>query len=299
VFDWNDLRYLLAVARAGTLAGAARELGVEHSTVKRRLAAMEAAMGARLFTQSRDGFALTPVGQDVLPLAQDVAKAIDGIERRVHGADTRVEGTVRLTTSEALSGYMVKQLAALRANHPALLVEVLAGNRSYDLSRREADIAVRAAPVQDPDLIARKVSVAGWSLYAAQSYVDRKGAPAPFEDLRGHELIVFDATLANSPGAVWVEAHGCGAEVVLRANSLVAALNGAVAGIGIAALPCFIGDVERALVRLTPAILGTRDVWLVVHPDLAKVARVRVVMDFLLALFERDRALWAGLREPG
>ena len=253
-------------------------------------------MGARLFTQSRDGFALTPAGQDVLPLAQEVARAVEGIERRVQGADERVEGTVRLTTSEALSGYMVRQLSALRAKHPGLLVEVLAGNRSYDLSRREADIAIRAANVEDPDLVARKVSVAGWSLYAAEAYVHQKGAPSPHGDLRGHEVIAFDETLGQSPGARWLDAHREGAQIVLRANSLVAALNAAVAGVGLAVLPCIIGDVEPALRRVMPDILGAREVWLVVHPDLAKVARVRVVMDFLVALFERDRDLWAGAR---
>jgi molybdate transport repressor ModE-like protein len=294
VLDWNDLRYLLAVARAGTLAGAARDLGVEHTTVKRRLAAMEAAMGARLFTQSRDGFALTAAGQQILPLAQEIAKGFEAIERRVHGADERVDGTVRLTTSEALAGYCVKELVALRAKHPELLVEVLASNRSYDLARGEADLAIRAAPVTDPDIVARKVAVAVWSLYAAPSYVERKGKLSAPDDLRGHDVIVFDATLARSPGGAWLDAHGAGATVVLRANSLVAAMNAALVGSGICAIPCFHGDAERMLARVTPGTIGGRDIWLVVHPDLARTARVRVVMDFLVAMFDRDRAQWSG-----
>jgi molybdate transport repressor ModE-like protein len=294
VLDWNDLRYLLAVARAGTLAGAARDLGVEHTTVKRRLAAMEAAMGARLFTQSRDGFSLTPAGQQILPIAEEIAKGFDAIERRVQGADERVEGTVRLTTSELLAGYCVKELVALRARHPELLVEVLASNRSYDLSRGEADLAIRAAPVTDPDLVARKVAVAAWSLYAAASYVERKGKLAAPDDLRGHDVIALDATLARSPGGAWLETHGAGASIVLRANSIVAAMNASLVGVGIVAIPCFHGDGERMLTRVTPGTIGGRDIWLVVHPDLARTARVRVVMDFLVAMFERDRALWSG-----
>jgi len=298
VFDWNDLRHFLAVARSGTLAGAARELKVEHTTVGRRIGALETALGAKLFTRGPDGFALTDAGKDILAHAEHVARSVESIERRASGDDGRIEGTVRLTTSEALSGYFVKHLAELRAIHPALTVEILSGNRAFDLLRGEADIAVRVFPsVDDAELLVRKVVVAAWALYAAPSYLERKGAPSSPEDLAGHDLVDFDASMGMVPGALWFKQHGKGGNVVMRANSIVAALNAAIFGMGIASAPCWMGDPETALRRVGGATIGARDVFLVVHPDLAKVARVRAVVDFVVAAFKRDRAAWAGEAE--
>jgi DNA-binding transcriptional LysR family regulator len=294
VFDWNDLRYLLAIARTGSLAGAARDLGVEHTTVGRRLAALEATLGARLFLRGPAGLSATPAGLEILPIAEEIATRVETIERRVSGADARVEGTVRLTTSETISGYFTKQFWALRYRHPELMIEILSGNRAYDLSRGEADLAVRVRETTEPDLITRKLGRAVWSLYAAPSYLERKGAPAAPEDLRGHDLISFDESLGAVPGALWLQEHGEGANIVMRGNSIVAVLNAAIFGMGLALLPCFMGDAEPALRRLTPRALGLRDVYLVVHPDLARVARVRAVMEFIVEVFERDAALWSG-----
>src|ERR1041385_2640809 len=288
VLDWDDFRYFLAIARAGTLAGAARDLGVEHPPVGRRLAALEQGLGTRLFTRGPDGFTLTRAGREILPLAEEIATRVDGIVRRVSGEDERVEGTVRLTTSEALSGYFVKQIARLRERYPGLVVEILSGNRAYDLLRGEADLAVRIRPDSEPDLIVRKLVRAVWSLYAAKTYVDRKGAPATPDDLAGRDVIGYDTSLSAVPGALWLSEHAAGARLVLRANSIVAALNATIVGMGIGVPPCFITDGEPDLCRLTPLAVGERDVCLVVHPDLARVARVRAVMDFIVETFTRD-----------
>ncbi|HVR64527.1 MAG TPA: LysR family transcriptional regulator [Polyangia bacterium] len=298
MIDWNDLRYFLAIARAGTLAGAARDLGVEHSTVGRRLGAIESALGARLLTRTPDGFSLTEAGRAVQPLAERIAADVEAIERRVSGQDARVEGTVRITTSEALSGYFVRQLASLTERHPGLTVEILSGNRAFDLMRGEADIAVRIREVMEPDLVVRKLATAGWSMYATPAYVARKGAPPSPEDLRGHDIVAYDATMAAVPGAQWLAEHGEGTTVAMRGNSIIAAMNAAILGLGLTVLPCFIGDGESALRRLTARLLGARDIFLVVHPDLARVARVRAVMDFIVETFERDAVKWAGQPAP-
>ena len=298
MIDWNDLRYFLAIARAGTLAGAARDLGVEHTTVGRRLSAIETALGARLLTRTPDGFSLTEAGRAIQPLAERVAADVEAIERRVSGQDARVEGTVRITTSEALSGYFVRQLSALTERHPRLMVEILSGNRAFDLMRGEADIAVRIREVTEPDLVVRKLASAGWSMYANAAYVARKGAPPSPEDLQGHDVVAFDATMAGVPGAQWLAEHGAGTTVTMRGNSIIAAMNAAILGLGLTVLPCFIADAESALCRLTPRLLGTRDIFLVVHPDLARVARVRAVMDFIIEAFERDAVKWAGVAAP-
>jgi DNA-binding transcriptional LysR family regulator len=294
VFDWNDLRYLLAIARTGTLTSAARELGVEHTTVGRRIAALESALGTRLFTRGPSGFVATSAAQEILPLAEEIATRIESIERRVSGEDTRVEGVVRVTTSEALSGYLVKHFVTLRERHPQLVVEILMGNRAFDLMRGEADLAVRVREVVEPGLVVRKVAVAGWSMYAAAAYIERKGSPPAPEALAGHDLIGFDKSMGAVPGALWLDEHAAGAQVVMRGNSIVAAMNAAILGLGIAVLPCFMADPESALQRVTPRVLGGRDVFLVVHPDLTKVAKVRTVMDFIIQTYERDARLWSG-----
>ena len=294
VIDWNDLRYLLAIAKARTLAGAARELGVEHTTVGRRLGALETAVGTRLFVRGgSDGFVPTEAALAILPLAGEVAAKIAEIERVVSGVD-RIEGTVRVTTSEALSGYLVKRLGALRLVHPNLIVEILAGNRAFDLMRGEADLAVRMRETTDPDLLTRRLGTLGWSMYATPSYVERKGPLASPEDLTGPDVIDFDAKLASAPGRQWLEAHGKGANVVTRVGTIVAAYNAALVGAGLTVIPCFLGDADSALVRLTPRVLGSGDAFLVFRSDLATVARVRAVIDFLVAAAAEDAGTWAG-----
>jgi len=292
--DWNDLRYFLALSRAGTLAGAARELGVEHSTVGRRLAALEAALGVRLFTRGPAGMTPTSAGEEILGSAVRIAELVDGIQRSVSGGDARVEGTVRLTIPEAHSTYVVQHLAALRERHPGLLLDILSGNREFDLRRGEADLALRLRDSSDPELVVRKLGTAGWSLYASPAYLQRKGPLHSLDALAGHDVIGFDGSLSNVEGAIWLRERGRNANVVLRGNNLTAVYSAARVGLGLAPLPCFDADADPALERLTADLIGSRDILLVVHPDLARVARVRATMDFLIELFARDAERWIG-----
>jgi DNA-binding transcriptional LysR family regulator len=293
--DWNDLRYFLAIARAGTLAGAARELGVEHTTVGRRLAALESALDVRLFTRGPSGLLLTEAGSDILQDVEGLAEQVETITRRVAGGDTRVAGAVRLTIPESGNTYFVQNLAALRERHPELLIEVLSDNRALDIRRGEADVAVRFRDTTDTELIQRKAGRAGWSLYASAAYIARKGALASPEDLSGHDVIGFDGSLSEVPGALWLRTHARDANVVLRGNSVSAVLNAAMVGFGVVPLPCFTAAQESGLVRVTPHLIGSRDIVIAVHPNLARTARVRATVDFLLELFVRDEGLWSGV----
>lgn len=295
--DWNDLRFFLAIHRARTLAGASRALGVEHTTVGRRLTAIENALGAKLFVRTPDGFSPTTAAAAILPLAEQAEAALLAIERVALNDDDRPEGLVRLTTSETFAGFVGRRLAELRTKHPGITVEVLSGNATLDLSRREADIALRMAATKQPELLCRSIATMGWSLYAAQGYVETRGPIAPFESLRGHDVIGFNESLSQVPGALWFDAHGEGANVVVRCGSIPAAFNAALGGLGIAAIPCFLGDGEPTLTRLVPDLIGERDMFLVVHPDLAKVARVRVVMDFFAERFAADAAILGGVAD--
>jgi len=291
--DWNDYRYFLALARVGTLAGAARELGVEHTTVSRRIAALETTLAVKLFVRTPDGFVLTEPGRAVLGHVETASNAFAAVER-VASEDDALRGTVRLTTSEGFSPYVIKALPELRARHPDILVDVLAGNTVFDLTRREADLALRIAITPQPDLIARKLGVLGWGVYASDGYVQSAGMPASTQDLANRDVIAFDESLSKIPGALWITEHGKAARIVMRSNSIVAALNAALAGLGLAVLPCFLAAREPSLRRVPGASIGQRDLSMVVHPDLAQVGRIRAVIDFFAEVIARDAALLAG-----
>jgi DNA-binding transcriptional LysR family regulator len=294
VLDWNDVQFFLAIQRAQTLAGAARALKVEHTTVGRRLAAMEKALGAKLFVRTPEGFRLTRLGQEIVPLAEQAESLLLQIERVALADDDRAEGTVRVTTSESFAGLLARWIAELRFMHPRVTVELLIGNAPLDLTRREADLAVRFAPTQQPNLVCRRVATLGWAPYASRGYVEAHGALPPSNMLVGHDVIGFDESLSQVPGALWLKTHGAGANVVLRSGSLPAAGKAALAGLGIAVIPCMIGDAEPELVRLVDKSIGGREAYLVVHPDLARVARVRVVMAFLVERFAANAAFLSG-----
>jgi DNA-binding transcriptional LysR family regulator len=294
MLEWDDLRYLRTIARVGTLAGAARELGVEHSTVGRRLSALETALGTRLFTRGSMGLVPTAACNEILPNLEAIAGEIEALELRLSGGDARLEGTVRLTVPELLGPYMVRQLSAFRDRHASIRVEVLSGDKRFDLARGEADLAIRAGEVADADLVVRRLSEVGVSVFASSTYLERRGAPASLDDLGGHDVIAFDANLATYPGAAWLDAHLAGAVVVMRGHTIPAIHKAAVEGLGLALLPCLASSDDPRLRRVTARVLGTRSLNLVVHPGSARMARIRAVMDFLVEIFTRDQALFSG-----
>jgi DNA-binding transcriptional LysR family regulator len=199
-----------------------------------------------------------------------------------------------LTIPEAAAGYFMRRLDELRERHPELLIVILSDNRALDLRRGEADVAVRLRGVTDPDLVIRRAGTAGWSLYASAEYIARKGPMASATDFRGHDVLAFESSLSEIEGSQWLRAHGADAKIVLRGNSVAAVASAALAGLGLAPLPCFVAE-DCGLVRLRPELIGAREIIIAVHPDLTRVARVRAVMDYLVELFERDAALWSGV----
>lgn len=287
--DWNDLRHFLAVYRQRSLAGAARELGCEYTTVGRRIGALEETLGTRLFTRARDGMSPTPAADSLMPLAESVERATQAIERRIGGLDERIDGTVKVTCPDGFDSYLVTQLQELRARHPELRVEIVADFRTLDLLRGDADIAVRMTATTQPDLLVRKLCDIKWLMFASDAYVERHGVPSPIENLRGHEIVGFGPKFVRSPGTVWLDAHQEGATVACRCNTLHAVVQATQAGIGLTVIPQHLGTLAK-LRLLAPDVLGSRSISLVVHPDLAKVARIRTVMTFLADAILRDHA---------
>jgi DNA-binding transcriptional LysR family regulator len=299
-FDWNDLRHLLAVASAGSLAGAARELGVKHTTVARRIAALEADLGVALVRKSGEGITLTDAGREVLARAGEIKAITDTIERRVGQRDTNIAGVVRVTMPDSVGGYVVKNLGPLRARHPELVVNVVTDLRVYDLLAGEADIAIRFAEKAEGDLIERVLGTPAWSVYASTGYVAVRGRPASIADYAKHDLIGIEGAALNvSPAGEWLRANVPDAKFVMHGNTILQIFNAALLGTGIAVLPCFMADLEPTLVRLIPDSLANRRMRMLVPADLARVPRVRAVMDWFVEIFTRDKALFAGERPGG
>jgi DNA-binding transcriptional LysR family regulator len=295
MLDWDDFRVFLSVARAGTLSGAARVLQVNQSTMSRRLAALEASAGARLFDRTPDGYLLTAAGEAVRGHVEDLESKALGIERQLLGHDARPSGPVRLALSDSFaSWFLVPRLHGLLASYPGISLELVAGNPAVNLARREADISLRLSKPQEPNLIARRLGEAAWAVYGSSAYLARHAKPSVRKRLRGQQLIALDSELRGTVGARWLAAHGSHAEISLTCNTLIAQAAAVVAGLGISPMPCLFGDQQAGLVRALPRSIGAHAIWLVVHPDVRSSARVRAVMDYLTELVTSHASLLSG-----
>jgi DNA-binding transcriptional LysR family regulator len=294
--DWNDLRSFLAIARTGSLQGAARTLAVNHSTVFRRLNALEARLGVRLFERSARGYALTVAGEQMLASAERVENEIIGLERRLLGGDVRLSGTLRVTTTDTLAhGLLGPHLRAFQAAYPAIELELITGNAFFDLSKREADVALRPSRHPGDAMVGRRLAAIAVALYGASDYLAARGRPASPADLGGHALITGDASLGHLPATRWLAERTPAGATVVRCNSWLSQFAAARAGLGLTALPCFLGDPAPELMRVLPpepTLAG--ELWLLTHADLRRMARVRAFMETLARSLRRERALLEG-----
>lgn len=287
--DWNDLRYFLAAARAGTLAGAARALGVEHSTIGRRLTALEEALGVALLTRAPGGVELTEAGARLVPLAEGMERAALQVDEVVTAQNQRV----RIATPSGFGRHLAPHLPGFQAAHPGITLELLSSSRLVDLRRGEADLALRTVLGDDDDLVARKLAEVAWSMYAAPAYLARHPAPADPRQLSGHEVLGFETRLAEVPGARWLAEHGHGASVVMRCREMSDMVAACVAGLGIAVVPCMAADLEPSLRRLTSEVLGSRPLYLVYRKEVLVSAAIAAVIDFVTDVFRRQSSSWA------
>jgi DNA-binding transcriptional LysR family regulator len=292
-YDWNDLRYFLACARAGSLAAAGRSLKVDQTTVGRRLGALEEALGARLFDRTPEGFTLTATGQRLLETAQTVEQATIDLERRATGADARLDGVVRVATSETLAvTFLAGELVALHAAHPGIEVQLVTGTPSLNLLKREADVALRVGqrPTQQ-SLVVRRLGTIAWGIFGTPDYLARHPPIGPGARFDGHDLVALDDELAQIPPARWLAERAFGARVALRTNSILTAASAARGGWGLATLPSFFRGGSPELVLVHPELITPIDVWLVVHPDLQHTGRIRAVLDHLAQAMQRAAVL--------
>jgi len=280
MFEWDDARYFLALHRKGSLSAAAKQLGVNQSTVGRRLLTLEEQLGAKLFIRTRDGYRIAPAGEKLLPHAERMEDEATAIAREIAGQETTLTGTVSVTAGDLLGPRIIApMLVALHARYPDIDLELDTDNRLRNLSKREADIAVRVGNVAEQGVAARKVCDFGSAAYASKGYLASRGRPRG-DDWAGHDFIGF--TGPKILEARWVEERAAKGRVVFRGKGTLSQLVVAKAGMGIAALPCYVGDTEPDLVRLTPAAQIMRaSMWLVVHEDMRHAARIRACVEFL------------------
>lgn len=293
--DWADLRYFLAVAKAGSLSGAAKALGVNHSTVFRRIQAFEERLGVRLFDRLPTGYALTVAGDDMLESAARVDAEIDALDRRLAGRDLRLGGPLVVTTTATLTYWaLAPHFAAFKRTHPDVALELVLADEFFNLSKRQADVAIRPTNAPPENLVGRRIATVAFAVYASADYLERRrdsGGPA------GHDWVAFDDSLAHLAAAQWLRKTYPGAAVALRVNTLVGLLSAAVAGMGLTTLPCFMGDAEPALRRFgKPDDVPGSGLWLLTHEDLRRTARVRAFMDFMADKIAGERKLFEGKR---
>lgn len=283
MLEWDDLRYFLAVRRARGYAGAARQLHVAATTVGRRIAALETAAGARLFTRTPDGLAETEVARALGTRAERIESEMFEAERELAGADESPTGTVSVTCGEGFAAFVLAPaLPAFLARYPGLSVEVRPAARALDLTRGEADVALRNFRPRERSLIARRLGVERQGLFAASSYLARRGEPRSAKELSSHDLVLFDREFDRMVVQRWLLQAAAGARVAVRASTTTALQAACAAGAGLALLTSVFvrGDprLELVLPRLQPP---PTEVWAVTHPDLRSSARVVAMLHWI------------------
>ena len=274
--DWENLRYLLALGRAGTLSGAARDLGVDHATVSRRLGALETELQVPLVERLPRSCRLTPVGTQIFEQAKAMESAAFGVERLARAAQHPLVGDVRLSAPPVLVAHLLAgRMAEFQRASPGIRLSLLAQAQQISLSRRDADLALRLVRPEESDCFIRKVGHMPFALYASRSF---QAARRPAE----WTFIAYGAELHALPQQQWLMEVAAGRAVSCALSDITSHVAAARSGAGVAGLPCFIGDAEPGLVRLAPAAVPfSRDLWLLVHRDLRRTAPVRGVMDFI------------------
>ncbi len=292
-FAWDDLRYVLAVANAGSLAGAARSLGVNHTTVLRRVGAFEKRLGLRLFERLPSGYVLTAGGEELAAASRAIDDTVTELERKLAGQDLRLSGIVRVTTTDTLMGSVLPGiLAEFRATHPGIQLEVALSNVMFNLSKRDADVAIRPANDPPETLVGRRIAKIAFAVYASPHYLAKHRKS---DGLAAHDWVGPDDSLSDTSVARWMRSELPESKITLRADSFLGLRQAAQAGLGLAPLPCYLGDTSPDLVcvhRPIPAMETA--LWILTHEDLRRTARVRAFTEFAAGAFGRRRPLLEG-----
>ncbi len=294
MFDWNDLRHFLAVARDGSTIAAAKTLKLSQSTVHRRLDELEKLIGRPIVVRQATGYRLTEFGKELLPLAMRVEDAVNSLERFLVASDETPTGSVRVTCSESI-GYRLTQSSLLDKfydRHPGLRVEMIMSDKSLDISKGEADVAIRAGSPNEETLVGRKIADVPWALYCSRKYVDRHGQVTCIEDLNGHAIIEFDGEIRDHHAARWLRSVAPDAKVVARSNTVSGLMMTVRSGAGLAPLPMPLAGRDPDLICALGPVAGLYSpIYLLTHPDLRRTPRIGAFFDFVVEELETVRAV--------
>lgn len=290
--DWDALQVFLAVARSGRISAAARRLGVEHTTVSRRLASLEEALGVPLFYRTASGYVLTPHGENVVSNAEAMERAALAVQARAREKSVEAAGRVRVALApEFASHWLMPRLPAFRALHPRIVLQVLVGTRERDLTRGEAELAVRSPHPRQRGLVAVRLGRPTAALYASKRLAaERRLRPGNLEALGEVPLFVYTAPFQMLQDAKWFQPLLAAGNVVVETNSTHALAAAARAGAGVAVLPQFVARAHDDLV-LVSDVVASQDLWLITHPEFRRDPKVRATADFLKRIAAEPDAL--------
>ncbi len=283
-WNWDHLRYFLALADAGSLSQAARQLGVSHTTVLRRVRAIEKSLETHLFDHTSQGHQLTPAGQTLHAEVQKMKLAVDDISRQISGVDQQIEGPVSITTTDTLGCYVLPDiLTRLQQRYPELSISLRVANQLSDMNNREADIAVRTCVEPPAELVGRKIATLNFAACAARTYLDETGLNSFPVANSAHRFVVLDEPFKHAPFCTWLDARIDDSSPRVTADGLLTAYRLCVAGAGIAVLPDYLLAYNSSLVKLAvEEPVASNDLWILSHVDLRDTLRIRLVKRFLI-----------------
>jgi DNA-binding transcriptional LysR family regulator len=297
MFDWNDLRYFLAVVRHGSTVAAARALGMNQSTVQRRLAELERRIGRPLVTRRPSGYGLTELGREMVAPAERIEQAVLAFEQQLTASTRDASGVLRVACPEPIV-YRITQsklLERFQAKHPDLRIEFVMSDKYIDLASGEADVALRSGDTDDAELVGRKIADSLWAVYASRRYIEQHGAPQRVEDLERHLVVGLDESMAKHRAATWLARVAPNAKIVARNNSVLGLVYAVKSGIGLAPLPTALGDNEPDLVRVLAPIPELARIWRVLaHPHTRRTPRVSAFFDFIAEEGDALRSIFTG-----
>jgi DNA-binding transcriptional LysR family regulator len=297
--DWADFKLVLALSRGGSVAGAARLLGVDSSTVSRRLASMEQALGACLVVRGGREFTFTAEGKAAIGAAESMEAIVASAATSIRAAKTGIDGVVKISAVPSMLRTMMPLLPIAAERYPKLSIEVNAAARVIDLSRGEADIAVRMTQPQEVDLIGKRAFEMGFGVFASKTYAARRELPRTFDDLAQHQLVQYIEPMLHLPWFAWMETFASKGAPATRVDSTEMAVGVVAAGGGIGVLPCFSGDQSSNLLRVFPDPIANAIGWIVYHESARNSARIRAVVELLTEYFKAREDELSGRRRCG
>ncbi len=297
---WDDFRLVKAIADARGMPGASARLGVNQSTVFRRLGQIEAALGSTLFERHRAGYAMTPMGEDMVALARRFDNDVTAFTRRIAGREIALEGELLVTTNDSLLVHLLTPLfAKFHSAYPGMRLEVVLANQALNLSKRDADVAIRATDNPPENLVGRRVAKITWALYGRASDFPNPRSIDPAE-LTERRWVSLGDNLLTLKAMRYVQEHVPIERNVYRVNAVLGLAEAVEAGIGIGHLPCFVADARPNLIRLAPPEPEfAADLWLLTHRDLRRSARVRALLDFLATEIAKKKSFIEGAKPVG